>query len=101
MADLGIQSYGGRQNTAGPSKRTKAMELGCDAGGEMLQEKCICHAAQPHAGAFPSPVATLNLCRACPNHMARTFSEVGWEGAIVPADPFAEDALGLKCIFDV
>jgi 23S rRNA pseudouridine955/2504/2580 synthase len=35
---------------------------------------------------------TLNLVAPLPDHMARTFSELGWEARDVPADPFAEDA---------
>lgn len=89
MAELGHPIIGDGKY-GGSGQENQGDGWGAMLGGEM-SKKLHLH-ARSLTLEHPVTGATLNLVAPLPDHMGRTFSELGWEARDVPADPFAEDA---------
>ena len=89
MAELGHPIIGDGKY-GGSGQENLGDGWGAMLGGEM-SKKLHLH-ARSLTLEHPVTGAILNLVAPLPDHMARTFDELGWDARDVPPDPFAEDA---------
>ncbi len=89
MAELGHPIIGDGKY-GGSGQENLGDGWGAMLGGEM-SKKLHLHARSLRL-THPVTGAVLNLVAPLPDHMSRTFSELGWDGRDVPVDPFEEGA---------